>query len=81
MDYGPRNTCTVEHGPQSIDIWMYGPSVAPNCYRFANPAEALRGFEASRLCGLHVLDRNRHQKRFSTKTIPSGMNFKIFIVL
>ena len=40
-----------------------------------------RHFEASRLCGLHVLDRNRHQKRFFTKTITSGMNFKIFIVL
>ena len=40
-----------------------------------------RHFEASRLCGLHVLDRNRHQKRFSTKTIPSGMNPKTFTVL
>ena len=52
-----------------------------NCYRFANPAEALRGFEASRICGLYVLDRKRHQNRFSTKTIPSGMNFKMLIVL
>ena len=30
VEYGPRNTCTVEHGLQSTDIWMYGPTVAPN---------------------------------------------------
>ena len=45
-----------------MGLWAYKDDIGINCYRFANPGEALRGFEASRLCGLHVLETKKRKR-------------------